>query len=144
MANTPFGAGSTLVNIEAGSAAEQRAITDMPALTGGFDVTPVDAHVGFAAVAAAQTDAQISSAIGDFLRGVWIIPAAASPGAVTFKDGDGGTDITLFAGGANSVEFFHPFYMALGIAALDESWYFTTGADVSIIAVGTFTAVPAP
>lgn len=96
-------------------------------------------HKGVA-VAASKTDELISAtgAAGDYLEGLLIIPATTSPGAVSIKDGVGSA-ITVFTGGASSVSSLVPFSIPLGFKSSSGAWKVTTGANVSVIAVGDFT-----
>lgn len=96
-------------------------------------------HKGVA-VAASKTDELISAtgAAGDYLEGLLIIPATTSPGAVSIKDGVGSA-ITVFTGGASSVSSLVPFSIPLGFKSASGAWNVTTGANVSVIAVGDFT-----
>ena len=91
-------------------------------------------------VAASATDQVIGAtgAIGDLLAGLLVVPATTSPGAVSIKDG-AGSAITVFTGGATSVSGLVPFFVPLGIKASGAGWKVTTGAAVSVIAVGDFT-----
>lgn len=91
-------------------------------------------------VAASQSDQAMGAtgAAGDRLDGVLIVPATLSPGAVAIKDG-GGSAITIFAGGTNSVGSLVPFFVPLGVLSGAGAWKITTGANVSVIAVGKFT-----
>lgn len=90
-------------------------------------------------VAASQTDQTIGPTGGanDLLAGLLIVPATTSPGAVSIKDG-AGSAITVFTGGASSVTNLVPFFVPLGIKCA-TAWKVTTGANVSVIAVGNFT-----
>ncbi len=74
-------------------------------------------------VAASQTAQALGAtgAAGDILRGVLIVPASTSPGAVQIKDGSG-TAITDLG----------------DIRSADGAWQVTTGANVSAVAVGSF------
>lgn len=95
-------------------------------------------------VAASQTKAVLGAtgAVGDVLSSLLIIPATTSPGAVTLYDGSGGTGIVLFTGGATSVADLKPISIPLNIAAstvATPGWFVTTGAAVSVLAVGKFT-----
>jgi len=74
---------------------------------------------------------------GDALAGLLIIPATTSPGAVAIKDGSGDPR-TVFAGGANSTSNLVPFFVPLGAKSQIGAWQVTTGANVSVIAVGNF------
>lgn len=93
-------------------------------------------------VAASQTAQVLKSGTrtgskNDLLRIVVIIPATTSPGAVTLIDN--GVSITLFAGGATSVQALTPVYVELNARAQGQSgWAVTTGAAVSCICIGAF------
>ena len=75
---------------------------------------------------------------GDYLKGVLIVPATTSPGAVSIKDG-AGSAITIFTGGTDSVSNLVPFMVPLGIYSGAGAWQVTTGANVSAIGIGNFT-----
>lgn len=100
----------------------------------------VQAGTEYETVAASQTNQTIGAtgAAGDLLNGLLVIPTTTSPGAVAIKDGSG-TAITVFAGGASSVSGLVPFFVPLGIRSAAGAWQVTTGANVSVIAVGDFT-----
>jgi hypothetical protein len=90
-------------------------------------------------VAASQT-AQIiggAGAIGDYIGGVLIVPATTSPGSVALLDN--ATSITIFTGGASSVADLAPIWVPLKMFSVSGAWKITTGANVSVIAVGKFT-----
>lgn len=94
-------------------------------------------------VAASQTDQILGStgAVGDWLDGILIVPATLSPGAVSIKDGDG-SSITIFTGGGASIMTLHSFYAPFGAVCVNTAtpgWKVTTGANVSVICVGSFT-----
>jgi hypothetical protein len=101
-----------------------------------------DAQAGdYETVAASQT-AQVlgaTGAAGDVLAKLLIVPATLSPGTVSIKDGAGGSAITVFTGGASSVSNLVPFLVPLGMTALSDGWRVTTGANVSVVAIGDFT-----
>lgn len=78
-----------------------------------------------------------TGAAGDYLAGVLIIPATTSPGSVQI--GDDTTDTTVFAGGADSVSNLVPFFIPINAVSANGAWSVITGADVSAIAVGSFT-----
>ena len=94
-------------------------------------------------VAASQTNQVLgdTGGIGDQLHALWIVPATTSPGAVSIKDGSG-SSVTVFTGGASSVADLKPFKAALPEDATSKvgGWRVTTGANVSVIASGRFTA----
>ena len=98
----------------------------------------VPAGVSYETVAASQT-AQVlgdNGAAGDYLVGVLIVPQNTSPGTVAILDS--ATSVTVFAGGAGSTLTLHPFYVPLGIKSVNGAWKITTGASVSVIAIGFF------
>jgi len=110
--------------------------------TKSLDTAPVAVALGqsdYETVAASQTDQMLGAtgAAGDYLAGLLVVPASTSPGAVSIEDGS--TNITVFAGGASSVSNLVPFFIPLGIASVSGGWEVTTGASVSVIAVGEFT-----
>lgn len=92
-------------------------------------------------VAASQTDQVLGAtgAAGDYFDSILIVPATTSPGAVSIKDGSGGSSITIFTGGATSVSNLVPFAVSLGLRATSTGWRVTTGANVSAIGIGNFT-----
>jgi hypothetical protein len=92
----------------------------------------------YESIAASQT-AQVlgtTGATGDYLAGLLVVPATTSPGLVTVLDN--ATSIPVFVGGASSVSNLVPFFVPLGILSVDGAWSVSTGADVSVIAVGNF------
>lgn len=89
---------------------------------------------------AASATAQIlgsTGATGDYISGLLVIPATTSPGAVTLLDN--ATSISVFAGGTSSVSNLVPFFVPLGIKSVSGAWKVTTGANVSVIGIGSFT-----
>ncbi len=95
----------------------------------------------YQAVAAAQSNAALGpggGAAGDYLSHITIVPASTSPGAVSIADG-GGSAMTVFAGGANSLTALVPFTVAIGAKSTGGPWKVTTGASVSIVACGQLT-----
>ena len=93
---------------------------------------------GYETVAASQT-AQVLGVSGnkyDYMSHLIIKPATTSPGAVTLIDGV--TSIVIFPGGADSVSNLVPFTVPLDMYSVSGSWKITTGADVSVIAVGNW------
>lgn len=91
-------------------------------------------------VAASQTDQVLgpTGAKGDLLSGLLVVPTSKSPGAVSIKD-DGGSAITVFAGGTDSLATLHSFYVPINAVSLSGAWKVTTGANVSVFATGNFT-----
>jgi hypothetical protein len=79
-----------------------------------------------------------TGAAGDFIEGVLIIPAVVGCGAVTLLDN--ATTVMAFAGGGTTaLPDVKPFWIQLGIKSASGAWKITTGANVSVIAVGRFT-----
>lgn len=112
----------------------------MPKFTGGRfvkDFVPVGTQ--YETVAASQTAQAMGAtgAAGDYIAGVVIVPATTSPGAVDLLDN--ATSISLFPGGASSVNELRPIYVPLGVFSVSGAWKITTGANVSVIAMGIFT-----
>jgi len=92
-------------------------------------------------VAASQSNAALGpggGGAGDYLSHLTIVPASTSPGAVSIADG-GGSAITVFVGGASSVLSLLPFKVAIGAKSTSGAWKITTGAAVSVVAMGQFT-----
>lgn len=89
---------------------------------------------------AASATAQVlgsTGAVGDFLAGLLVIPATTAPGAVTILDN--AISITVFTGGADSVGDLKPFPIPINAISVSGAWKVTTGANVSVLAIGTFT-----
>jgi hypothetical protein len=94
----------------------------------------------YVTVAASQTKAPLGTgAIGDTLNTLVIVPATTSPGAVGLYDSSGGTEIIVFTGGATSVADLKPITITVNMVSAAGGWEVTTGANVSVIAVGQFT-----
>lgn len=94
--------------------------------------------LNYETVAASQT-AQVlgtSGAKGDVISHILVVPATTSPGNVILLDD--ATSITVFAGGASSVSNLVPFAIPLGLISASGPFKITTGANVSVIAVGSF------
>jgi len=99
------------------------------------------AGTDYETVAASQTDQVMggTGAAGDFLAALLIVPATTSPGAVSIKDG-GGSAITVFTGGASSISSLVSFSVPIYAKSVSGAWKVTTGANVSAIATGEFSA----
>ena len=119
--------------------------TDLAAIRAASESTdPVPVNLDptmdqYETVAASQTAQVIGAtgATGDYISHLIIVPATVSPGNVLLLDN--ATSITIFAGGASSVSNLAPFVVYLGMTSVSGAWKVTTGANVSVIAVGTFT-----
>jgi hypothetical protein len=88
-------------------------------------------------VAAGQT-AQVlgvTGGAGDFIARLIIVPATTGPGVVTLIDN--ATTVMAFPGGTTTV---NPIVVELGMRSASGAWKITTGANVSVIAVGNFKA----
>lgn len=89
-------------------------------------------------VAASQT-AQVlglTGSKGNHLSHLIVTPATTSPGAVTLLD-DSDSRV-MFAGGASSVSNLVPFCIFCGFKSKNGPFKITTGANVSVRAVGDF------
>ena len=90
-------------------------------------------------VAASQT-AQVLGGdgnTGDFVSHLVIVPATTSPGNVLLLDN--AASITVFTGGTDSVTSLVPIIIPLNMFSKNGAWKLTTGANVSVIAVGSYT-----
>lgn len=91
-------------------------------------------------VAAGQT-AQVlggSGAQGDYIARVVVVPATTAGGVVTLIDGS--TSIPLYVGGGTTaLGDVEPFVLELHMYSQTGPWKITTGANISVIAVGNFT-----
>lgn|SRR5579875_3000378 len=79
-----------------------------------------------------------TGAVGDWLESLLVVPATTSPGAVSIQDG-AAAPITVFAGGATSIADLRPFSIPVRAASKNGAWKVTTGANVSVVASGSFT-----
>jgi hypothetical protein len=89
-------------------------------------------------VAAGQT-AQVlgtTGAVGDFIERLIITPSAVGAGVVTLIDN--ATSIPIYAAGANLVDLT-PITVPLGVFSVSGAWKVTTGATVTVVAIGSFT-----
>jgi len=89
-------------------------------------------------VAASQSDQVlgVTGGVGDFLHKLVIVVATAATAATSIKDG-GGSAISILPnspGGGIGV-----YVVELNIVSTAGAWKVTTGAGVSVIAVGRFT-----
>lgn len=91
-------------------------------------------------VAASQT-AQVLGllgAAGDYIARIVIVPATVAGGVVTLIDG--ATSIPIYVGGATTaLTEVKPITVELGLYSQSGAWAVTTGANISVIAVGCFT-----
>lgn len=96
------------------------------------------AGMEYETVAASQT-AQVlggTGAAGDYIDGIILVVATAATAATSILDG--ATSISIFpnspGGGIGT------YYVPLGLYSVSGPWKITTGAGVSVIAVGNFSA----
>lgn len=89
-------------------------------------------------IAASQSDQALGPVgkKGDILERLIIIPATTGAGNVSIKDGSGSA-ISVFVTG--TLADLTPIVIPLGMRSSDGAWKVTTGANVSVIAVGSFT-----
>ncbi len=94
--------------------------------------------ITYETVAASQTGQALGQAggEGDYIKRLIIIPATTSPGNVLLLDG--ATSITVFTGGATSINELRPIVIDLDMFSVSGAWSVTTGGNVSVIAVGVF------
>lgn len=96
-------------------------------------------------VAASQTDqllgnwtaATDSAGIGSFLKGLLVVPATVGAGSISISDG-GGTGISVFVSGTLSSTA--PFFIPILAESRVGPWSVTTGANVSVVATGQWSA----
>jgi hypothetical protein len=92
---------------------------------------------------AASVTAQVltggsGGAIGDWLDFLLVIPTTISCGAVSVIDGLG-SPITVFAGaGATPLITLMPFTIPIRAITVSGPWKVTTGANISVMAIGNF------
>jgi hypothetical protein len=86
-------------------------------------------------VAAGQTAQVLGTVggIGDVIDRLIITPATTTPGVVTLLDDD--TSIPIMIGGTFTLT---PIVVELGMKSVSGAWKVTTGANVTVIAVGKF------
>lgn len=105
---------------------------------GTLRVVPAEAF-GYVDVAAEQEEAGLGTAgaLGDFISHVVVFPVNLSPGDVTLHDGE--TSKVIFTGGTNALAVTVPFVIDLRHPSKAGGFAISTGADVSVRAVGRFT-----
>jgi hypothetical protein len=78
-----------------------------------------------------------SGATGDYLDHVVVIPATTAPGVVTILDSSTAL-ISYPGGGTTALLTLTPFTIYVGAVSKNGAWKITTGANVSVLAVGKF------
>jgi hypothetical protein len=98
----------------------------------------VQAGYEYETVAASQTAQVIGAtgAAGDYLKGLLVIPATTGAGLVTILDN--AISIPVYISG--TLVDLKPFFIPLELISVSGAWKVTTGANVSVIAIGKFTA----
>ena len=88
-------------------------------------------------VAASQSDQSLGpvGGAGDVLERLIIVPATTGAGNVSIKDGSGSA-ISVFVTG--TLSNLTPIEIPLSAISTSGAWKVTTGANVSVIAVGQF------
>lgn len=88
-------------------------------------------------VAASQTTQVLGpvGGSGDILEKVIIVPATTAAGTVSIKDGAASAQNIFVAGTLSDLK---PHVIYLGARSRTGAWQITTGANVSVIAVGRF------
>ena len=92
----------------------------------------------YVTVAASQTDSVLGTtgAVGDYLYKLTLVVATAATAATSIKDGSGSAISILpnSPGGGIGV-----YQVEISAPSVSGAWKLTTGAGVSVIAVGSFT-----
>lgn len=101
-------------------------------------VATVPENTQYQTVAASQSAKRLGStgANGDFLARLVCVVATAVTADVQIQDGASGTPITVLPNSPGSG--IGTYDLDLGIQSTAGGWYITTGAGVSVIAVGQF------
>ncbi len=101
--------------------------------------TPAD----YVPVAASQTAASLAittAAKGNLLYRLVVIPATTGAGAISLIDGTGSDKVTIPIFVTGTLADLSPITIELGIVSQKAGgWNITTGANVSVLAVGLFT-----
>jgi hypothetical protein len=109
-----------------------------PSIGAGL-AAPTCSPMGYQAVPASQTTQALGpagGAVGDYLHGLLIVPATTAAGTVSIKDGTGSA-VNVFVTGTLSDT--RSFFLPISMKSVNGAWQITTGANVSVLAVGSFT-----
>ena len=97
----------------------------------------------YVAIAASQTAAPLAittAAKGNLLYRLIITPATTAAGTISLIDGTGSDKVTLPIFVAGTLADLATFTIELGIVSQKTGgWNITTGANVSVLAIGLFT-----
>jgi hypothetical protein len=109
-------------------------------LSGALSVTPTDQYSTHKEVGAGATATVLGAtgAIGDYLSHVTIAPGIAACGVVTILDGTN-TVLTFAGGSTTALPSLVPFTILIGAVCTGAGWHITTGASVTVTAIGKFT-----
>ena len=80
-----------------------------------------------------------TGAVGNLLVRLIIVPATTAAGTITLIDGTGGSAVSIPIFVTGTLSDLSPIPIELGITSVVGAWHLTTGANVSVIAVGIFT-----
>lgn len=95
-------------------------------------------YVAVAASAAAQSLGD-NGQKGDVLMRLIITPAVAAAGIVSITDGSGSAINVFAGGGTTALPSLAPVTVEIQARSVTGAWKVTTGAGISVIAVGRFT-----
>lgn len=100
---------------------------------------PTELGADYETVAASKTAQALGATggTGDYLAALIIVPASVNAGNVLILDNT--TSITVFPGGTASLVELKPIWVPLSMRSVNGAWKVTTGANVSVIAIGSFT-----
>ncbi len=107
--------------------------TNLPVINGANKYVAFAAGTSITAISGGG-----GGATGDYLSHVIVVPATVGCGVVTITDN--ATAIVSFPGGGTSaLSNLVPFTIPVGAVSSSGAWKMTTGANVSVVAVGKFT-----
>jgi len=107
---------------------------------GNGNLRAVNGGGKYVACPASATTALGTGAIGDVLNKIVIVPGTSAAGIVQIKDGANAA-ITVFAGGGTTaLTDLRPQEIELDAVSVAGGWSIVANANVTVIAVGQFTA----
>lgn len=94
-------------------------------------------QISYEDVAASQTAQALGATgkTGDILHHLVIVPAATNAGTVALLDGTVSRNVFV----TGTLSDLKPIIIPIGAKSVNGAWNVTTGASVSVIAVGQFT-----
>lgn len=118
-------------------------VTSTPAAGGAGALSSTTARVipaalGYALIEASASDAPLGAtgAAGDYLSHLIIMPATTGAGTVTLKN----NTTVIFTFTTGTLADLRPIIVPINAVSTGGSWKVTTGANVSVLAFGNFTA----